>query len=76
MCPRSGGSWQRGQLRRGTSSSTYWYRSEIFGRHGHIILHARPNRGEGGVYSAGGGALCCLWRCRRKEEVGENCVEV
>ena len=52
----------------------YQNRSAVGGQRGHMLLHARPNRGVG--------VLCRWWGCtlsvaeaevKAKREVGENC---
>ena len=50
MRPRRRGGWRRGRQRRGTSSLSYRPCSVVRGRCGHMLLHARPNRGDGIIY--------------------------
>ena len=46
MCPRRRGGWWRGWKRLGTSSSSYRPRSAVGLPCGHMLLYARPNRGD------------------------------
>ena len=54
MHPQRCGGWRRGWQRQGKLSSSYRPRLAFGGRYGHMILHARLNRGDG--------ILCCWWR--------------